>query len=70
MGAQLIQRYAIIGNTPDTDGVEVHHWVGIPGAYVYFTNDRPVGDMLAGCPGYNNWHYGLVSVGISRRVHV
>lgn len=63
MGAQMLQRYAILGNIPDVGPQqELHFYVGNPGAYLYLDEHRPTtGNATAPstCATYNDYHYGL-----------
>ncbi|SNX81930.1 uncharacterized protein MEPE_00635 [Melanopsichium pennsylvanicum] len=57
MGAQMVQRYALIGAVP-SGSVPVHFVVANPGSYAYLTEWRPRSyDTCANT--FNNWKYGL-----------
>jgi hypothetical protein len=67
-GAQLVQRYAVLGEGEAAlrqAGIGVRYVVANPSSYLYLTADRPSSRggfaPLAGksCPGYNQWRYGL-----------
>jgi len=65
-GAQLLQRYAVAGREGDTlarTGVAVRYVVANPSSYLYFDDERPNADALAGgaCPRATEWKYGLKS---------
>jgi hypothetical protein len=55
-GGQFVQRYAAVGR-PAHAGIAMRYVVGSPSSYLYFTADRP--GPVVGCPGYNQWRYGL-----------
>ncbi|PWN46175.1 hypothetical protein IE81DRAFT_319564 [Ceraceosorus guamensis] len=65
MGAQMMQRYALLGNMPDIEP-EVHFVVGNPGAYLYIDDQRPVGAggamPLDNCSDWNAYKFGLNKV--------
>jgi pimeloyl-ACP methyl ester carboxylesterase len=71
-GAQLVQRYAVVGRggeALDRAGVHLRYLVANPSSYVYFSAERPVlkpqGDFTfavpeQNCSGkYDRWKYGL-----------
>ena len=61
LGAQMVQRYALIGSVP-SGSVPVHFVVANPGSFAYLTDWRP--ESVDGCPErYNNWKYGLMAYG-------
>ncbi|MCA7962864.1 alpha/beta hydrolase [Burkholderia cenocepacia] len=65
-GAQLLQRYAVAGREGDAlarTGVAVRYVVANPSSYLYFDDERPNADALAGgaCPRATEWKYGLKS---------
>lgn len=65
-GAQLLQRYAVAGRENDAlmrAGIAVRYVVANPSSYLYFDDERPDGQVLAGgtCPSATEWKYGLKS---------
>ncbi|MCA7922583.1 alpha/beta hydrolase [Burkholderia cenocepacia] len=65
-GAQLLQRYAVAGREGDAlarTGIAVRYVVANPSSYLYFDDERPNADALAGgaCPRATEWKYGLKS---------
>ncbi|MEK2603778.1 alpha/beta fold hydrolase [Burkholderia arboris] len=65
-GAQLLQRYAVAGREGDAlahTGIAVRYVVANPSSYLYFDDERPNADALAGgtCPRATQWKYGLKS---------
>jgi pimeloyl-ACP methyl ester carboxylesterase len=68
-GAQIAQRYAVVGNGPDDmerAGVKVRFVIANPSSYIWFSPDRPlpgggfgVPPQAASCPDYADWRYGL-----------
>jgi pimeloyl-ACP methyl ester carboxylesterase len=57
LGAQMVQRYALIGAVP-SGTVPVHFVVANPGSFAYLNAERP--RSYDDCPDtYNNWKYGL-----------
>ncbi|WP_343727517.1 alpha/beta hydrolase [Burkholderia seminalis] len=65
-GAQLLQRYAVAGHEGDAlarGGVAVRYVVANPSSYLYFDDERPNADAVAGgiCPRATQWKYGLKS---------
>ncbi|CAO1612500.1 unnamed protein product [Jaminaea pallidilutea] len=58
-GAQVIQRYAVLGKEAAADGPAVRYVVGDPSSMLYFTRDRPVHTDTKSCPGFNDFRYGL-----------
>ncbi|KVA25060.1 hypothetical protein WI44_04240 [Burkholderia cepacia] len=65
-GAQLLQRYAVAGHEGDAlvrAGIAVRYVVANPSSYLYFDDERPDGQAIAGgtCPRANEWKYGLES---------
>lgn len=59
-GAQVVQRYALLGEIPA--GVKVRYVIANPSSYAYFDAQRPVPALIAGCPGFNDWKYGLLKL--------
>ena len=65
-GAQLLQRYAVAGHEGDAlarAGIAVRYVVANPSSYLYFDDERPDGQPIAGgtCPSATEWKYGLKS---------
>ncbi|KVL19540.1 alpha/beta fold hydrolase [Burkholderia sp. MSMB1826] len=65
-GAQLLQRYAVAGREGDAlarAGIAVRYVVANPSSYLYFDDERPNADALAGgvCLRATEWKYGLKS---------
>jgi pimeloyl-ACP methyl ester carboxylesterase len=67
-GAQLIQRYAVVGREDRIlreRGIAVRYVVANPSSYVYFNADRPTGQGAfapfdaSSCPSFNHWKYGV-----------
>jgi pimeloyl-ACP methyl ester carboxylesterase len=68
-GAQVVQRYAVVGHGEAplaTAGVAVRYVVANPSSYLYFNDDRPLEDGTiapfagaADCPIFDRWRYGL-----------
>lgn len=62
-GAQLVQRYAVVGREGGLvdAGIAVRYVVANPSSYLYFDRQRPgsKSDALASCPGVSRWKYGL-----------
>ncbi|PWN54335.1 hypothetical protein IE53DRAFT_296036, partial [Violaceomyces palustris] len=57
LGAQMAQRYALIGAVPSRS-VSVHFVVANPGSFAYLSDWRP--RSVQDCPEtYNNWKFGL-----------
>ena len=64
-GAQVVQRYALLGHPQpalDTEGVKVRYVIANPSSYAYFNEQRPVAFSHAGCPNFNRWKYGLADL--------
>jgi hypothetical protein len=70
-GAQIVQRYAVVGRGEAVlaqHGIATKYVVSDPSSYLYFTPDRPDAQgrlapfaQAAACPGWNNWHYGFAA---------
>lgn len=61
-GAQVVQRYAVVGRGQaalDARGIRVRYVIANPSSYLYFSPDRPVPVTQAACPDFNRWKYGL-----------
>jgi len=68
-GAQLVQRYAVVGRALTTiseGGLHVRFVIANPSSYLYFSDERPgaSGTLAAskthGCPNFNHWKYGPI----------
>ena len=68
-GAQLVQRYAVVGRADPvlaTAGTKVRYVVANPSSYLYFNDDRPTTNggfapfKSASCPNFNRWKYGWI----------
>lgn len=66
-GAQVVQRYAVVGRAGDAlikQGIAVRYVAANPSSYLYFSRDRPdgLGKFVpladAKCPDFNRWKYG------------
>lgn len=58
-GAQMLQRYAVLGAAnPDPARLSVRYVVGDPSSQLYFTQDRPVGVDTQSCPLWDTYRYG------------
>ena len=65
-GAQLVQRYAVLGHGESAaSGVRVRYVVANPSSYAYFSADRPTAAGgfapfdAAQCRGFDQWKYGM-----------
>jgi hypothetical protein len=61
-GAQLVQRYAVVGRGEAAlarAGVAVRYVVANPSSYVWFGDDRPVPMNRTTCGTVDHWSYGL-----------
>ncbi|KAN0061109.1 hypothetical protein ACQY0O_006844 [Thecaphora frezii] len=56
MGAQMVQRYAMLKDAQSYDG-NVAYWVGNPGSYVWPVTDRTYSN--ASCTDVDAWPFGL-----------
>lgn len=60
-GAQVVQRYAIVGREPARlaqAGIEVRFVVANPSSYAYFSPERPA-PIAPSCSRYDDWKYGM-----------
>jgi pimeloyl-ACP methyl ester carboxylesterase len=60
-GAQVVQRYAVLGHGETyakTAGIHIRYVVANPSSYAWFGAERPEPAIAAACPGYNQWKYG------------
>ncbi|MDQ0742508.1 alpha/beta hydrolase [Pseudomonas sp. W4I3] len=61
-GGQVVQRFAVTGHAHpmlQTEGIRLRYVVANPSSYAYFSPQRPVKFETAGCPGFNEWKYGM-----------
>lgn len=59
-GAQVVQRYAVVGKADELmnqRGVHIRYVVANPSSYLYFDAQRPAPETSA-CPQFNHWKYG------------
>ena len=56
-GAQVVQRYAVLGRPSGGPGVTIRYVVANPSSYAYFDGQRP--GPVEGCADYDDWKYGL-----------
>lgn len=70
-GGQLVQRYAMVGKFEPSTGMAIRFVVSAPSSYAYPSGERfnirsesfvvPGNSVIAECPNYNDWGYGLES---------
>jgi pimeloyl-ACP methyl ester carboxylesterase len=62
-GAQVVQRYAMIGGKEDAllkkEGIKLRYVIANPSSYAYFDAQRPQPVDAASCPTFDTWKYGL-----------
>jgi pimeloyl-ACP methyl ester carboxylesterase len=62
-GAQVVQRYAMIGGKEDAllkkEGIKLRYVIANPSSYAYFDAQRPLPVDAAICPTFDTWKYGL-----------
>ena len=62
-GAQVVQRYAMIGGKADAllkkEGITLRYVIANPSSYAYFDAQRPHPVEAASCPDFDTWKYGL-----------
>jgi len=62
-GAQVVQRYVMIGGKEDVllmkEKIKLRYVIANPSSYAYFDGERPEPVTAASCPGFNEWKYGL-----------
>jgi hypothetical protein len=62
-GAQVVQRYVMLGGKEDVllkkEGIKLRYVIANPSSYAYFDTERPKPVTKASCPGFNEWKYGL-----------
>jgi len=59
-GAQVVQRYAVVGRGEEllgNLGTHIRYVVANPSSYLYFNEDRPAA-AASSCPQFNQWKYG------------
>jgi hypothetical protein len=68
-GAQLVQRYAVVGRAAaahESGRIHIRYVVANPSSYLYFSEDRPAKDKSFAvfdserCAGFDHWKYGPV----------
>ncbi|KAJ1029396.1 hypothetical protein NDA13_002647 [Ustilago tritici] len=59
MGAQAVQRYAVLKKTKAYDP-NIHFWLGNPGSWAWLDDQRPY--QNDSCTGWNSWGYGIGNV--------
>ncbi|SPO27295.1 uncharacterized protein UTRI_10412 [Ustilago trichophora] len=63
MGAQMVQRYAVVKQPSPYDG-NVTFWIGNPGSYVWLSSTRPNQSNTSCSSDYDDWAYGLDGSGL------
>ena len=63
MGAQMVQRYAVLKPPASNDG-NISFWVGNPGSYVWLSPSRPDQSNSSCASTYDDWAYGLDGSGL------
>jgi pimeloyl-ACP methyl ester carboxylesterase len=62
-GAQVVQRYAILGGREDAllkkEGIHLRYVIANSSSYAYLDAQRPLPVTAATCPSFNDWKYGL-----------
>lgn len=62
-GAQMAQRYALLGGREEARLKQAHirlrYVIATPSTYAWFDAQRPVANPANNCPGFNDWKYGL-----------
>ncbi|WP_295476672.1 alpha/beta hydrolase [uncultured Pseudomonas sp.] len=62
-GAQMVQRYAVLGGREEArlkqENIRLRYVVATPSTYAWFDAQRPVASPEKNCPGFNDWKYGL-----------
>lgn len=58
-GAQLLQRYAVLGKDTPRSAVSVRYVVADPSSMLHFTEDRPEQVDALACPRFNDFRYGF-----------
>ncbi|KAI0127429.1 hypothetical protein BJ170DRAFT_595303 [Xylariales sp. AK1849] len=59
MGAQMVQRYAGVGKTPEQLGIttSLSYWIGDPNSFVWFATDRP--QSTGKCSTFDDYREGF-----------
>jgi pimeloyl-ACP methyl ester carboxylesterase len=62
-GAQVVQRYALVGGKEDAlmkkEGIKLRYVIANPSSYAYFDATRPMPVDAATCPTFDTWKYGM-----------
>ncbi len=61
-GAQLVQRYAVVGRRPaalEQRGIAVRYVAAEPSSYLWFGADRPNATASVACEAFDHWPYNL-----------
>ncbi|CAO1623126.1 unnamed protein product [Jaminaea pallidilutea] len=58
-GAQVLQRYAVLGADSKRPSLAVRYVIADPSTMLYFTRDRPVEVNATECPRFNDFRYGF-----------
>lgn len=58
-GAQVLQRYAVLGEKSSSCKVAVRYVIGDPSSMLHFTRDRPEAVDTTSCSVYNDFRYGF-----------
>lgn len=62
-GAQVVQRYVMLGGKEDVllrkEGIKLRYVIANPSNYAWFDAERPLPVTAAQCPGFDEWKYGL-----------
>lgn len=62
-GAQMAQRYAVLGGKQEAllhkQGIRLRYVIATPSSYAWFDAQRPQTVSEKSCPGFNDWKYGL-----------
>lgn len=65
-GAQVVQRYVMIGGKEDVllkkEGIKIRYVIANPSSYAWFDSQRPKPVNAASCPTFNEWKYGLTAM--------
>lgn len=62
-GAQVVQRYVMLGGKEDVllrkEGIKLRYVIANPSSYAWFDAERPLPVTAAQCPDFDDWKYGL-----------